>query len=236
MLLAALAVAALLTVPFAGGRLGLLADLRLRGVPLLLGALGLQVVIISVLPTGDDTLYRWLHLGTYVVALVWLGFSQQIRWRWIIVAGGVSNFVVIISNGGVMPASSSAIEAAGLGSHQGFANSAATAHPTLGFLGDVFATPAWLPLHNVYSIGDALIVLGIFVVLHRQCESFLAYPIARAGDAIKNAFQLRTNSSQLAWTAATARDAARGHRQSVRPKQPRQTLFPRFAAHRDRSL
>lgn len=183
MLLAALAVIALLTVPLAGGQVRLLADLRLRAVPLLFGALGLQVVIISVLPAGDGPLHRWLHLSTYVVVLGWAALNAAIPWRWTVVVGGLSNFVAIVANRGVMPSSRDAIAAAGLGAHHGFANSAAVAHPTLGYLGDVFATPTWMPLHNVYSVGDALIVFGIFLVLHRQCESFLAYIVARACDA-----------------------------------------------------
>jgi hypothetical protein len=84
-----------------------------------------------------------------------------------------------------MPASRAAQIAAGLVGRQGFENSAAVAHPNLGFLGDVFAVPADLPLANVFSIGDALLVLGTFLVVHRQCESYLAYRLARLGDAMR---------------------------------------------------
>jgi hypothetical protein len=40
------------------------------------------------------------------------------------------------------------------------------ADPNLLFLGDIFATPDWFPLYNVYSVGDAIIVLGVLVLLH----------------------------------------------------------------------
>ena len=96
-----------------------------------------------------------------------------------------SNFVVIVANGGVMPASRAAQVAAGLVGRQGFENSVAVAHPNLAFLGDVFAVPAGVPLANVFSIGDALLVLGIFLIVHRQCESYLAYRLARLGDALR---------------------------------------------------
>ena len=32
-------------------------------------------------------------------------------------------------------------------------------------LTDIFALPAWLPLHNVFSIGDVLIGVGVAVVI-----------------------------------------------------------------------
>jgi hypothetical protein len=53
MLLAALAVLVIVTVPLAGGRLGRLADLRLRAVWVLALALVAQILIISVIPGGD---------------------------------------------------------------------------------------------------------------------------------------------------------------------------------------
>ena len=56
---------------------------------------------------------------------------------------------------------------------EGFVNSGAMANPHLLFLGDVFATPASLPLYNVYSVGDITIVLGVLVLLHGVCRSRL---------------------------------------------------------------
>ena len=70
----------------------------------------------------------------------------------IIALGGLSNFIAIIANGGVMPAEPSAIASLAHTTAQGdFANSQVLEHPKLQFLGDVFATPASWPLHNVYS-------------------------------------------------------------------------------------
>ena len=56
----------------------------------------------------------------------------------------------------------------------GFVNSGAVADARLLFLGDVLATPAWLPLYNVYSVGDVTIVLGVLFLLHAVCGSRLA--------------------------------------------------------------
>jgi Family of unknown function (DUF5317) len=55
-----------------------------------------------------------------------------------------------------------------------FVNSRALPHARLQFLGDIFAIPRSWPLHNVFSIGDVLIVIGAFVLLHSLCRSRLA--------------------------------------------------------------
>jgi hypothetical protein len=88
----------------------------------------------------------------------------------------------IVANSGVMPAARGALELAGIGAPGGrFANSTAVADPRLAFLGDVFAWPAPLPFANVFSVGDALIVLGAAIVVHQVCGSRLATGAARRG-------------------------------------------------------
>jgi hypothetical protein len=184
MLLAALAMLVIATVPLAGGRLSRLADLELRHVWVLGLALLAQILVISVIPSGDADVNRVLHLVTYVAVLAWVVLNDGLLWRWTVLVGGVLNFVVIVANDGVMPASRAAEITAGLDPRGGFENSAAVAHAHLAFLGDVFALPAELPLANVFSVGDVLLVVGIFLVVHRQCESYLAYRLARLGDAV----------------------------------------------------
>lgn len=43
------------------------------------------------------------------------------------------------------------------------------AHPKLALLGDIFATPRWLPAHDVFSIGDVLIVVAVAVLVYMTC-------------------------------------------------------------------
>jgi hypothetical protein len=198
MLLAVLAVLAVLTVPLARGRLGNLAHLELRAVWVLAAALVAQIVIISVLPGGNVTVDRILHLTTYVTVLAWVVWNSGLRWRWVLMAGGFANFTVIVANDGVMPASGAAIEAAGLAAGHAFENSAPVADAKLAFLGDVFAIPDRFPLANVFSVGDVLIVLGVFLILHRQCESYLAYVLARLGDAIRGRHRTRNRPGAYA--------------------------------------
>jgi hypothetical protein len=45
------------------------------------------------------------------------------------------------------------------------------AKPKLAFLGDIFAWPDPLPLHNVFSAGDVCILIGAAIVIHFVCGS-----------------------------------------------------------------
>ena len=73
-----------------------------------------------------------------------------------------------------MPASRAAIASLAHTTADGdFANSQILAHPKLLFLGDVFATPASWPLHNVFSIGDMILVVGVAVLVHVACGTRL---------------------------------------------------------------
>ena len=145
----------------------------------------IQIVIISVLPGDIWGLSEEIHLATYFMLGAFLVANRHIPGLLVIALGGALNFAAIASNGGVMPADPDAIEAAGIPSKAGdFTNSAAASDAPLGFLGDIFHTPAWLPIHNVFSVGDIEIVLGAFLLLHFVCRSRLvrrAVPAAHRG-------------------------------------------------------
>jgi predicted MFS family arabinose efflux permease len=172
LVLAGLLLAAL-SVPLAGGRLGALADLRFRHTWLLAVALGLQVLVISIVPEGDPGLHRAAHVLSYALGGAFVVANRRIPFLWLVGAGGGLNLAAITANGGVMPADPSALRTAGLALEEGFANSAPVAHARLSFLGDIFAVPAGWPLHNVFSVGDILIVVGALVLLHRVGDSRL---------------------------------------------------------------
>ena len=174
MLLVLLVGVALLTVPVAGGHLSRLLDIKLRGFPLLIAALVVQVLVISVVPDLSGGITTSLHVMTYLVALGFVGMNLGLRGMWVVGLGGLLNFVAIAANGGVMPASAAALRAAGRPVKAGgFENSAAVRGARLSFLGDVFAIPASWPLHNVFSVGDVLIAVGVAIVIHQACESRL---------------------------------------------------------------
>jgi hypothetical protein len=164
----------LVTVPVAGGRLSRLESLEIRGLWLAAAAFAIQVVLVTVVPEGDETLHRIAHVLTYFLAAACILRNLHLRFMWIVALGGLLNFIAIAANAGVMPASRSALQAAGLDPASGeFANSDLVSNANVAFLGDVFAIPAGWPGANVFSLGDALMVLGAFLVLHAATGSRL---------------------------------------------------------------
>jgi hypothetical protein len=165
----------LASVPLARGRLAALAELSFRARGLLLAAIAAQVLIVSVVPEGSATVHQAVHLATYVAVAGFVVANRRIPWVWLVALGGALNFVAIAANGGVMPADPHALASAGLQDEPGaFTNSGAVAHPHLHFLGDVFWLPSSLPVSNVFSVGDVLIVLGALLAMHCVCASRLA--------------------------------------------------------------
>jgi hypothetical protein len=161
----------LLSVPLARGRLGALGDLRLRRGWLALAGIGVQILIISVWPGAPELLSEGVHLLSYALLGAFAWSNRSVPGVPVILLGGALNFICIAANGGVMPADPAlALKVVGA---EGFVNSGAMEDPRLLFLGDVFATPSWLPLYNVYSVGDAVIVLGVLLLLHAVSGSRL---------------------------------------------------------------
>lgn len=163
-----------LSVPLLGGRLTALAEVRLRWTPALLGALAVQVAVLWLAPDWPDAMLAIGHVTSYGWAAAFLAANRHVPWLWLIGLGGLSNLAAIAANGGRMPASPAALDAAGLPPPEGFSNSAEVAHAKLAFLGDVLATPSGLgPFSNVFSPGDVCLVVGAGLALHRVCGSRL---------------------------------------------------------------
>lgn len=172
----------LATVPLTAGRLSGLSGLGLRAPGLVFGALGVQILVINVLPEAAPApALAAVHLGTYALAVAFLWINRSVPGLWLLGAGGLANFAAISANGGVMPASPAALSAAGMSSQAGqFVNSGAVADARLAWLGDVFAVPAGWPLANVFSVGDVLLVVGLAVLLHRRCHGAAGEPAVMA--------------------------------------------------------
>jgi hypothetical protein len=170
-LIVALVVLVLVTVPVTGGRLSQLADVDLRAVPAIAASVAIQIVIVSLMPGGHPTVHRVLHLGSYVLAAAFLVMNRRIPGLRVIAVGALCNVAAITANGGQMPASAGALRAAGeTVKTTGFINSGVVAHPKLLVLGDIFAIPRWMPLHNVFSVGDVCIVVGATIAIHVLCR------------------------------------------------------------------
>jgi Family of unknown function (DUF5317) len=175
-LLAAPILVFLVLVPLLGGRLSALVELRFRRPWLLWAALALQVFLF--MPGGPA--WPAAHLFSYALAGVFVWHNRHIPYLWLPCLGGLLNLAAITANGGTMPARAAAEAAAGL-TATGPANSSVVAHPHLAFLGDVFAIPASWPLHNVFSVGDVILVVGAGLLVHRVTGSRL---VPRAAAAV----------------------------------------------------
>jgi Family of unknown function (DUF5317) len=163
-----------------GGRLDRIADLELRGAPLFIAALALQVIAFpsGFLPfTISDGLATVLWLCSYaaLVALAWL--NRKVRGFPLATLGMLSNLAAVLANHGHMPALPSALAAAGTPIDGVHNNSVADAHPNLAWLVDRWGAPDWVPLANVYSVGDVLLALGTMVIVSAAMGASLRRPL-----------------------------------------------------------
>lgn len=163
----------LASVPLLGGRITALADLPLRRPSLAVGAIAIQILVISVVPSGlPEAVSTTLHMSSYVLLGAFAWANRRIVGVPIVALGGLLNFIAITANGGVMPTDPDAAASLARQVPEGeFANSQVLPDAKLQFLGDVFATPASLPIHNVFSIGDGILLIGVFVLVHVACGS-----------------------------------------------------------------
>lgn len=181
MILVAGAILLIASVPLLGGRLGRLETVRFRRGWLLVTALVIQVAVLQVLHDSVAVLAAAvLHVVSYALALAFVWANRSIPGLWLVSIGGAANFAVIAANGGVMPASPAAAAAAGRAVTTSFENSAVVDEPRLAFLGDVFAWPQPLPLANVFSLGDVLLLVGAAVLLHTVTQSRLRFRLRRS--------------------------------------------------------
>ena len=159
--------AAVLVALALGGRLGALAAIQLRAAWLFYVAIGLQLVAFP--PAffhfeTDDGLASAIWLGSYACLLVAAAANLRLRGVWIVLAGMVSNLVAVVANGGVMPALPEAAHGAGMVDEVKY-NSVQNADPHLSWLVDRWAAPDWVPLANVFSVGDVVLAVGAFVLI-----------------------------------------------------------------------
>jgi hypothetical protein len=149
-----------------GGSLPRLGDLRFRWAPLIaLGMLG-QVLLFST-PLGGQLgdAAPAAYVASNVVVLAAVCRNVAIPGLPLVLIGGAANLSTIVANGGYMPVSPEAVAAMGRLPKEGYSNSRLVDGVVLGPLTDIFAMPTWIPLANVFSIGDALIGIGAAIAI-----------------------------------------------------------------------
>lgn len=152
-----------------GGRLGGLAAFPLRWWPLAILGLAVQIVLFAG-PVAERIAGLGSPLYVTSTALVLLVVLRNPRLPGfpLIAVGAGANLAAVVANGGVMPTTAGALATAGLSTAaplSGYLNSAIVANPALGPLTDIFALPAWLPLANVFSVGDVAVGVGLAIAI-----------------------------------------------------------------------
>jgi len=150
----------------AGGRVAALGDIRFRWAPLVLVGFLAQVALFSdavAARVGD--LGPALYVGSTLLVVVAVVRNLAIPGMALVAIGAASNLAAIAANGGFMPASPAAMAALGKAVPTIYSNSALLAQPALAPLTDIFALPAWLPFHNIFSVGDVVLGIGVAVVI-----------------------------------------------------------------------
>ena len=159
-------IAGLVIGVLSGGSAGRLGDLRFAWAPLVVVGLMGQVLLFST-PLGDalGPAAPVLYVASNVAVLVAVWRNLAIPGLPLVLIGGASNLIAICANGGYMPVSPEAVVAMGRLPKEGYSNSRLLDAVVLGPLTDIFAMPTWIPLANVFSVGDALIGVGAAIAV-----------------------------------------------------------------------
>ena len=150
-----------------GGKLSNLGAVSLSAKWLAFAAIGLQIAAFpsDVLPWSTPTgAAKVLWLVSYVLLVSFLVVNRSLPGVLVVAAGVACNLFAILANGGLMPVLRSALAASG-GGYQVHNNSIRLGHPHLAFLVDRWAAPSWVPLANVYSVGDVVIGAGVLLTV-----------------------------------------------------------------------
>lgn len=157
-----LIIPAIIAVYLAGGRLKWLVNNPLRLKWLVLSALFIQIIIFSGIPVLKyiPSLYVGIiHVISYLLLLTFIILNIKVAGIAILGLGTLSNAAAIIANGGFMP---SPLVLPGTISKNVIGLSEES---RLLFLSDILSLPEWFPLPEAFSIGDVLIITGMFVYL-----------------------------------------------------------------------
>ncbi|NLM47089.1 MAG: DUF5317 domain-containing protein [Firmicutes bacterium] len=164
-----------------GGKVARLADLKLRGL--------VWVAAAAVVRLGLDILARrgyslpWLMIVAYCFVLYVLFLNIRLPGIKLFAAGTLLNFLVIAANGGAMPVSATAIKEAGLSSTPAGTHILLAETARLPFLADIIPLrPPYFPLPQVISIGDILVILGIFLFIQYKMLQDKEPAAAAAGE------------------------------------------------------
>jgi Family of unknown function (DUF5317) len=166
------------------GRIGALGSVKVRMWPVAIIGLAFQGLLFSSpLASMVGNLGPSLYVVSTTLVLMALVLNLRQPGFWLITLGAFANFVVIIANGGQMPASPEAfaiLNGSPVVPTTEFSNSVIAGPNTpLYFLADIYVLPRPFPLANVLSLGDVMIGVGgalfIVAVMHGREGAFAQF-------------------------------------------------------------
>lgn len=167
-----------------GGRFSNLNRLEFKQPYLAFIAIFIQILLFSFNFPEDSLIVKgqpYLYIFSFLPLFIFIWLNRQIPGMKIIATGILSNFLVIVANGGYMPSHPAALSAAGItevAESGSYHNSVIAGNQTpLWFLSDIFYLPSYIPFANVFSIGDVIIAAGAFVLI-RQAMLLTSKPSA----------------------------------------------------------
>jgi hypothetical protein len=149
-----------------GGSVARLGDLQFSWAPLIAVGMVVQLLLFST-DVGDalGAAAPLAYVASNMAVLVAVWKNRSIPGLSVVLIGGAANLLAICANGGYMPVSSAALTALGRGARDGYVNSRFVDGAVLGPLTDQFAMPAWMPMANIFSVGDVLIGIGAAIAI-----------------------------------------------------------------------
>lgn len=180
-----------------GGRPDRLASLPFRHVWLVFAAFVVQLVLHVPFFTRHD-IVRQVAPYLYPTAYYLLGLCFILNWRapgviWL-GAGSLANMVVILANGGKMPVDGDALVAMGcqalrdaLATGQSLTNTLVSPTTRVPWLADVLVGSPPFSKPTMFSAGDVLLAVGVFILVQKTMvyreRKPGAEPVARADTA-----------------------------------------------------
>jgi hypothetical protein len=147
-----------------GGKLDRLGDLGLKGLPLAWLALIMRYSVVYLAGRGFDY-GPAVQVAAYLIFCVVLYLNISVPGMKLFAVGSLLNFLVIAANGGAMPVGEWALAITGIETMPVGTHSLLLPDTKLAFLADII--PVWAPYAQIISVGDILIVVGIFLYIQR---------------------------------------------------------------------
>jgi hypothetical protein len=173
--------ASVLVALLRGGKLALLGQLKIQSAWLIPLAFLMQVFVVFVpggRTTGLSDPAAVLTLISYMVLVVAVIINRRLPGMALIGMGLLVNFAVIAANGGFMPIESHVVELLGHGDRVQALEPGYRVYQAkdvilrredtrLWILSDILVIPPPFPLSSALSLGDVMLIAGLFVLIQR---------------------------------------------------------------------